>query len=128
MNNASIAAIIPPTEQRTSLRVALRSKSMPAPGFILRSSAIVVAAWALATGVYAQNYPIRAVRLIVPCSPGGAADVPARIITQKLSEGLAQQVLIDNRPGAGSTIGADQVAKAAPDGYTLLLTSNTHFV
>src|SRR3954471_17528842 len=87
---------------------------------------------ALAVGffqtAFAQNYPVRPVRLVVPFSAGGAADVPGRILTQKLTEALGQQVVVDNRPGAGSTIGADNVAKAPPDGYTLLTISNTHFV
>ena len=76
----------------------------------------------------AQAYPARPVRLIVPFSPGGAADVPGRIITQRLSESLGQQVIVDNRPGAGSAIGAEVAAKAPPDGYTLFWISNTHFV
>lgn len=76
----------------------------------------------------AQGYPVRAVRLIVPFSPGGAADVPVRIISQRLSEQMGQQIVVENRPGAGSTIGADLAAKAMPDGYTLFTISNTHFV
>ena len=76
----------------------------------------------------AQSYPSRAVRLIIPFSPGGAADVPGRILTNRLSESLGQQVVIENRPGAGSTIGAEAAAKAPPDGYTLFMISNTHFV
>lgn len=76
----------------------------------------------------AQAYPSRAVRLIIPFSAGGAADVPARIVAQRLSETIGQQLIIENRPGAGSTIGAEVAAKAAPDGYTLFLVSNTHFV
>ncbi len=86
------------------------------------------AAVILVQPVCAQNYPNRPLRLVVPFSPGGAADVPGRILTQKMSEALGQQVVVDNRPGAGSTIGAEQVAKALPDGYTLLMISNTHFV
>ena len=75
-----------------------------------------------------QPYPVRPVRLIIPFSAGGAADVPGRILTQRLSENLGQQIVVENRPGAGSTIGAEVAARAAPDGYTLFLISNTHFV
>jgi tripartite-type tricarboxylate transporter receptor subunit TctC len=83
---------------------------------------------ASAACAYAQSYPSRAVRLIVPFSAGGAADVPARILAQRLTESLGQQVVVDNRPGAGSTIGAETAAKSPPDGYTLFMISNTHFV
>jgi tripartite-type tricarboxylate transporter receptor subunit TctC len=76
----------------------------------------------------AQPFPARPVRLIIPFSAGGAADVPGRILGQRLSDVFKQQVVIENRPGAGSTIGAETAAKAAPDGYTLFMISNTHFV
>jgi tripartite-type tricarboxylate transporter receptor subunit TctC len=66
--------------------------------------------------------------MIIPYSPGGAADVPGRIVAQKMSDLLGQQMVVDNRPGAGSLIGAETAARAAPDGYTLLLTANTHYV
>ena len=82
----------------------------------------------LALPLAAQSYPSKPIRMIIPFSAGGAADVPGRIVTQKLTESLKQQVLVDNRPGAGSTIGADAAAKAAPDGYTIFMISNTHFV
>ena len=74
----------------------------------------------------AQDYPARQVRMIVPFGAGGPADVYARIIAQHLSEQLKQTFIVENRPGAGSIIGTDAVAKSAPDGYTLLLMSNTH--
>ena len=76
----------------------------------------------------AQDYPTRPVRLIVPFAPGGSADVFGRFIAQRLQESLGQSFIIDNRPGGGSIIGTDAVAKAAPDGYTLLVMSNTHTV
>jgi len=84
---------------------------------------------ALAAGsAFAQDYPARPVRIIVPFAPGGSADVFGRFLAQRLQESMGQTFVIDNRPGAGSVIGTDAVAKATPDGYTLLLMSNTHTV
>ncbi len=74
----------------------------------------------------AQDYPARQVRLIVPFGAGGPADVYARVIAQHLAEEMKQTFIVENRPGAGSIIGTDAVAKSAPDGYTLLVMSNTH--
>jgi tripartite-type tricarboxylate transporter receptor subunit TctC len=76
--------------------------------------------------VAAQNYPSRPVKFIVPFGAGGPADVYARVLAQHLSEETKQTFLVEDRPGAGSIIGTDAVAKAAPDGYTLLIMSNTH--
>lgn len=76
----------------------------------------------------AQIYPAKPVRMIIPFSAGGAADVPGRIVMQQFSAVLKQQVIVENRSGAGSTIGADIAAKSAPDGYTIFMISNTHFV
>ena len=69
----------------------------------------------------AQSYPVRPVRIVVPYPPGGGLDVTARILAPKLAELLRQNVIVDNRPGAGGTLGTDQVAKSPPDGYTLLM-------
>jgi len=82
---------------------------------------------ALAAAAAAQDYPNHPVRVVIPLSPGGTTDVPGRMIAQKLSEKLGQQFFVENRAGAGGTIGSDFVAKAKPDGYTLLLTA-TPFV
>jgi tripartite-type tricarboxylate transporter receptor subunit TctC len=76
----------------------------------------------------AESYPLRPIRLVIPYSAGGAADVPGRVVAAKMSELLGQQLVVDNRPGAGSLIGAELIARATPDGYTLLLIANTHYV
>ncbi len=76
---------------------------------------------AASTCAFAQNYPSRAARMVVPWTAGGTADLMARIASQKFSESFGQQFVVDNRPGAGGLIGTEQVAKAAPDGLTLLL-------
>src|SRR3954468_23618008 len=76
----------------------------------------------------AQQYPSKPVRIIVPFGAGGPADIFARYIAQRLNEPMGQTFVVDDRPGAGSIIGTDLVAKSPPDGYTLLLMSNTHTV
>jgi tripartite-type tricarboxylate transporter receptor subunit TctC len=76
----------------------------------------------------AQNFPSRPIRLVLPFAAGGLVDVPGRILAQKLSEALGQPVVVENRAGAGSSIGADNVAKSKPDGYTLMITSTTHVI
>jgi tripartite-type tricarboxylate transporter receptor subunit TctC len=97
-----------------------------------RGSILAIAAATLmmlvAAPIRAQDYPSRPVKVIVPFSPGGAVDGPMRVIAQELSKRLGQQVVVENKPGAGATIGADLVAKAPPDGYTLLLASQTNAI
>jgi tripartite-type tricarboxylate transporter receptor subunit TctC len=103
-------------------------KTMKSNTYNISRTALGVLTAMLALPLAAQSYPSKPIRMIIPFSAGGTADVPGRIVTQKLTESLKQQVLVDNRPGAGSTIGADAAAKAAPDGYTIFMISNTHFV
>ena len=90
-----------------------------------RTIALASALLAGSGAAIAQTYPDRPIRLIVSYPPGGGTDVSARTFTPKLSELLGKQIVIDNRPGAGSTIGTDLVAKAPPDGYTLHMTDTT---
>ena len=83
---------------------------------------------ALAMPALAQTWPTKPVKIVVPFGPGGPADVFARIVGQGLTESFKQQFVIENKPGAGALIGTEVVAKAPPDGYTLLMMSNTHTV
>ncbi|MCC6888439.1 MAG: tripartite tricarboxylate transporter substrate binding protein [Hyphomicrobiales bacterium] len=94
---------------------------------LTRALALLAAAACLAGGdATAQSYPDKPVRMIVPFGAGGPADVYARVLAQHLQEALKQNFVVENRPGAGAIIGTDSVAKAAADGYTLLVMSNTH--
>ena len=95
---------------------------------MIRAVAVAIAAIALlcaSSGSIAQNYPMRSIRMIVPFAPGGNVDINARAVAPGLGQLLGQQVIVDNRAGAGGTIGTDTVAKSAPDGYTLLMASSS---
>jgi tripartite-type tricarboxylate transporter receptor subunit TctC len=90
--------------------------------------ALLLLTLAAAGSAVAQNYPTKAVRVIVPTSPGSGADIVARIFAQKLSENVGQQFIIDNRAGAGANLAAELTAKAAPDGYTLFIATPAHAI
>lgn len=95
---------------------------------LLLGCALSLAAAPAAAQSPAAGYPNRPVKLIVPFAPGGFTDVVARILGNKLSQSMGQQFVVENKAGAGSTIGTDFVAKAPPDGYTLLMVSSTHVI
>ena len=100
------------------------------PVRVVRAAAMLVAAalFACAPWATAQTWPAKPVKLVVGFGPGGVADITARVVAQKLSQDLGQQFVVDNRPSAGGIVAAEAVAKAEPDGYTLLLMSNGNAV
>jgi len=87
----------------------------------LRNALAAIVCLAGAMPAWAQTYPVKAIRVIVPFAPGGGTDILTRVIAPKMSELLRHQIIVDNRPGAGSQIGTDLVVKAPPDGYTVLM-------
>jgi tripartite-type tricarboxylate transporter receptor subunit TctC len=96
--------------------------------FIIHRSSLVLLCGMLATAAMpaaAQQYPVRPVRVVVPLTPGGGVDILARIVADHYSQVLGQRFIVDNRPGAGGSIGVETVAKAAPDGHTLLVSSSS---
>jgi tripartite-type tricarboxylate transporter receptor subunit TctC len=94
----------------------------------LAHSIAAVLVTACSAAALAQNFPAKPIHAIIPFSPGGAVDVPARALGPRLQEIWGKPVVLDNRPGAGGTIGAAEVARSAPDGHTLLFVSNTHLI
>src|SRR5262245_44525182 len=91
--------------------------------FAFRFVSVLLLAAAMIADATAQTYPQRVVRIVNPFPPGGSVDTMARILAQKLSENLGAQFIVDNRAGAGGNVGAESVAKAEPDGHTLLFTA-----
>ena len=87
-----------------------------------------IALLALALQVHAETYPTRPIRIVVPFGPGGFTDVAARILQKELAPAIGQPIVIENKPGAGSTIGTAEIAKAQPDGYTLVMISTAHVI
>ena len=100
------------------------------PLLLTRRAILTALALALGTGsAFAQTWPSKPIRLVIPFPAGGSTDIVGRLIADKLTQSLGQPVVVDNRGGAGGTTGSDVVAKAAPDGYTLLMgTSSTHAI
>ncbi len=98
------------------------------PFFFARCIVATLALAAVPLPVTAQAWPSRPIRVIVPYPPGGTVDTVARVLGQDLGESLGQQIVVENRSGASGTIGSDFVAKAAPDGYTLLVNASLHIV
>jgi tripartite-type tricarboxylate transporter receptor subunit TctC len=94
----------------------------------MKRIALFLAALLLSCQAAAQSWPAKPVRIVVPLSPGGFADVPARILAPRLSAQFGHQFYVENRPGAGGTIGTDFVAKSEPDGHTLLFTATPHVI
>ncbi len=129
------AAVRLPGHFRSKGGISPHGSSIPAPADnrrmnILRRSVLALAAsTAVALPAWADTYPSKPIRLVVPFPAGGATDIFARAVAGKLGERLATSIVVDNKPGAGGTIGSEIGAKAAPDGYTLLLTtSSTHAI
>src|SRR2546423_2590487 len=109
---------------RRSLRMALPLRRYYG-GALMQRAALALFCALAASLVAAQGYPSKPIHLIVPFPPGGPTDIVGRLVGQKLSEGLGQPVVIDNRAGAGGTVGSSAAAKAPPDGYTLLYGSTS---
>jgi len=97
---------------------------MNRPKLLRLFAGALAAVLALAGPASAQDYPTRPIRLMVPFTPGGGTDLLARIVAQKMSEGLGQPIVVDNRPGANTLIATEALVRAAPDGYTLLMQTN----
>ena len=94
----------------------------------MRHAFLALCSLLMSASLFAQEYPVKPVRIIVPFATGGPADVYARAVAQRLSESLGQAFIVDNRPGGGAVVGTDAAAKSAADGYTLLMMSNAQTV
>jgi tripartite-type tricarboxylate transporter receptor subunit TctC len=93
---------------------------------LLKILAVSASAALLPAPASAQAYPTRAIKIIVPAPPGGAIDIIARVVGEKLSTAMGQPVIIDNKPGASNNLGTDAIAKSAPDGYTIGIVGGSH--
>ena len=95
---------------------------------LLRATALIIASSLIALRSFAQPYPNKPIRLVIPFAPGGGTDILARMIAQKLSEALGVPVIADNRPAVDGLVASETVARAVPDGYTLLIVSSSHAI
>lgn len=93
---------------------------------LLNATAVALLTLFAAQHAAAQSYPTRAIKIIVPATPGGAIDLIARSLAEKMAVSLGQPVLVENKPGASNNVGTDFVAKSAPDGYTLVIVASSH--
>jgi tripartite-type tricarboxylate transporter receptor subunit TctC len=94
----------------------------------MKKTFLAALALAFTLGAHAQPYPAKPIRIVVPFGPGGFTDVVARILQKELGAAVGQAVVVENKPGAGSTIGTSEIAKAKPDGYSLVMISTTHVI
>src|SRR4029079_2250627 len=94
----------------------------------MRTTVLPVFLAAVATSAFAQGYPSKPAKVIVPYPPGGPTDIVARVVSQKLSDQMREQLIVAHRPGAGGNIGAEAVAKGPADGYTLLVATTAHAI
>jgi len=108
------------------ITVSLLLKNLLLPSFIRISLLGLLSV--IGSSAFSQDYPNRPIKVVIPSSPGGPSDIFGRALTQQLSENLGKVIIIENKPGAGSKIGIQQVAKSAPDGYTLLLVSSSFVI
>ena len=103
-------------------------KKFTAPHILLTLAQIYFGLFLITPHAQAQDYPNRPIKVIIPFAPGGPSDIVGRVLMQQISENLNKPIIIENKPGAGSNIGIQQVARATPDGYTLLLVSSTFVI
>ena len=103
-------------------------KKFTAPHILLTLAQIYFGLFLITSHAQAQDYPNRPIKVIIPFAPGGPSDIVGRVLMQQISENLNKPIIIENKPGAGSNIGIQQVARATPDGYTLLLVSSTFVI
>src|SRR3954465_11716064 len=120
LHRQSLPPVPRENSHRSSYTLSRVNDGYTSPGRCSVTKLLAVLALFISAGAGAQSYPARPVRLIVPAAPGGGTDITARSVVPAIAENLGQPIVIENRGGAGGVVGSEVVAKAAPDGYTLL--------